>query len=349
MKTTGLGQGSMKQALIVVVFVIALVAWFFLWFRNEGAVATSAARPWPGGMGSLDAVSNRWPSLEANDASVKLTALAKALPENQVVADFVAREIARGDLSIGDPPALPEVVEIRELLLREPIVWERRIAFDDTVVAEIRGLQMRVARALVASALAKARARDLAAWDDLEAAWKLTRSLEEHPQMMAQTAVLTITRMINAVAWKMPLPVPAWFGELQDRDNVRPLLEAFQYQAAWYSKDGAWFPTKSLADSVDRDRGIAEALFKETRCEVNTPMNDLGTDLSSVWRRAFRARAEREAVANALRVREGKSIETSSRCSDGGWVFDGTTLRFSREIPTSAPDTPMPLVLQVAQ
>jgi hypothetical protein len=78
-------------------------------------------------------------------------------------------------------------------------------------------------------------------------------------------------------------------------------------------------------------------------------MNDLGTDLSSVWRRAFRARAEREATANALRVRAGKSIETNSRCTDGRWMFDGTTLRFSREIATAAPDTPMPLVLQVKQ
>ncbi len=127
----------MKQALIVVsVLAIALVAWFLLWFRNEDAVATSAARPWPGEMGSLDAVGNRWPSLKANDASVKLTALAKALPENKIVDDFVEREIARGELTIGDPPALPDVSAIRDLLLREPIVWERRVKFDDTVVAK---------------------------------------------------------------------------------------------------------------------------------------------------------------------------------------------------------------------
>jgi hypothetical protein len=337
----------MKQALIVVVVAIALVAWFFLWFRNEGAVATSAARPWPGGMGSLDAAANRWPSLKANDASVKLTEVAQALPKSDQVDDFVEREIARGELTIGEPPALPDVSAIRELLLSEPVVWERQVEFDNTVIAEIRGVQMRVARALVASALTKARGNDPAAWEDLHAAWKLARSLEDHPQMMAQTAVLTMARMINAVAWKMPLPAPAWIGELQERDNVRPLLEAFQYQAAWYSDDGAWFPTKWLADAVDRDRGIAEALFKETRCDVNTPMNDLGTDLSSVWRRAFRARAEREATANALRVRGGKSIETRSQCSDGGWMFDGTTLRFSREIATAAPDKPMPLALQV--
>jgi hypothetical protein len=298
-------------------------------------------------MGPLDTASNRWPSLKANEASVNLTELAKALPKSDVADDFVEREIARGELTIGDPPALPDVSTIRELLLREPVVWERRLEFDDTVVAEMRGVQMRAARALVANALTKARRNDVTAWDDLHAAWRLARSLEEHPQMMVQTAVLTIARMINAVAWKMPLPAPAWLDELQDRDNVQPLLEAFQYQAASYSKDGAWFPTKWLADSVDRDRGIAEALFKETRCDVNTPMNDLGTDLSSVWRRAFRARAEREATANALRVRAGKSIETRSRCSDGAWTFDGTTVRFSREIPTAAPDTPMPLVLRV--
>jgi hypothetical protein len=80
---------------------------------------------------------------------------------------------------------------------------------------------------------------------------------------------------------------------------------------------------------------------------VNPSMNELGTDLTSGWRRAFRYRAEREAAANALRVREGTSIETGSRCSDGGWMFDGETLRFSREIATAAPDTPMPLVLRV--
>src|ERR687892_233645 len=113
----------MKQALIVIVVAIALVAWLLLWFRDEGAVATSAARPWPGGMGSLDGVVNRWPSLEANDASLKLTALANALPKNEVVDDFVEREIARGELTIGDPPALPDVSAIRELLLNDPIVW----------------------------------------------------------------------------------------------------------------------------------------------------------------------------------------------------------------------------------
>lgn len=338
----------MKQALIVVIALMGLVGWVVLSFRDEEAVATSAARSWPGEMGALDAADDRWPTLKANDASTQLTTLAKTLPKNEAVEKFVEREMKRGELAIGDPPPLSDVTAIRDLLLREPIVWESRIEFDDVQVGERRMMQMTVARVLVASALTKARANNPAAWEDLHAAWNLAKSLNEHPQMMAQTAALTMARMINAVAWKMPTPAPTWFGELQQRDNVRPLLEAFQYQVASYGGSGSqWFPTKWLAGSVDHDRQIAEQLFNLTRCDVTTPMNDLGTDLSSVWRRAFRYRAEREATANALRVREGKSIETNSRCSDGSWTFDGTTLRFSREIATAPPDTPMPLVLRV--
>jgi len=337
----------MKKALIVVA-AIALVLWVISWFRVPDAVMKSAARPWPGG-GTLDSVDNRFPQLQANSASVKLMALANALPKTEAAGDFVAREIARGEVTIGGLPALHDVSAIRELLLREPIVWQRRdgIGGGNDANAE-RAAQMTAARALVASALVKARANDPASWEDLHAAWKLARSLDGHPQMMVQTAAFSIARMINAVAWKMPLPAPAWLAELQARDSVPPLIAAFQYSAASYAQDGLrLFPTKMLADSVDRDRGIAEELAKETRCDVNARANELGTDLRFVWRRAFRYRAEREATSNALRIREGKPIEPASRCSDGGWTFDGTTLRFTREIATAAPDRPMPLTLRV--
>ncbi|HEV7765631.1 MAG TPA: hypothetical protein VGQ76_11565 [Thermoanaerobaculia bacterium] len=340
----------MKKVLIVVVVAVALVVWVVSWFRTPEIVATSGAQAWPGGMGGLDSVANRFPPLQANDASVKLTALANALPKNEVVDDFVAREITRGALAIAEPPALPDVSAIRELVLREPIVWTRHDGIDHPDTAAMRGVQLTAARALVASALTKARANDPAAWEDLHATWKLAGALNAHPQLMTQTAALTTARMINAVAWKMPLPAPAWLGELQQRDSVRPLLEAFQFSAASYWTDGAqMFPTKWLADSVEHDRRIAEELFKTTRCDVSASSNELGTDLTFVWRRAFRYRAEREATANALRVREGKPIDPASVCSDGGWTFDGKVLRFNREIATAAPDRPMPLVLQIKE
>ncbi|MDQ3280799.1 MAG: hypothetical protein M3Q69_05235 [Acidobacteriota bacterium] len=338
------------KKLLVAVAAIALVVWVASWFRNPDLVARSAAHEWPGGLGTLESVAARLTPLEANAASVKLTALARALPKDEARDEFVAREITRGELTIGEPPALPgDLSAVRELLLHEPIVWARDAGIGEVGSPETsarRTTQLTLARALVASALVKARANDASAWDDLHAVWNLARSLDSEPEMMMQTAALWMVRAINAVAWKMPLPAPAWFHELQQRDAVPRLLAAFQYQAATYWVDGArTFPTKWLADSVAKDRSIAEELSHETSCDVRPPMNDLGTDLSSVWRRAFRFRAEREATANALRVREGKAIETRSRCSDGHWTFDGTTLRFSREITTPPPDRPMPLVL----
>jgi len=116
------------------------------------------------------------------------------------------------------------------------------------------------------SALTKARAEDPAAWEDLHARWKLARALDGHPQMMAQTAALATARMINAVAWKLPLPAPAWLRDLQERDNVRPLLEAFHHSAASYWEDGAqMFPTKWLSMSVEHDRFSLSARTKSQR------------------------------------------------------------------------------------
>ncbi|HEX7706848.1 MAG TPA: hypothetical protein VF701_10370 [Thermoanaerobaculia bacterium] len=344
----------MKKALIVVAIIAAVsgvVLWVVSWFRTPEAVATSAARLWPGELGALDSVAARLPPLQANDASMKLMALAGALPENEAVDEFVAREMAGDELTIGEPPPLPEVSTIRDLLLREPIVWPRDGGVGDIGSAETsarRGMTMTVARALVASALTKARAGDPTSWEELHAVWRLALSLDEQPEMMMQTAAFSMARMINAVAWRLPLPAPEWFGELQERDHVGRLLEAFQYQAASYWEDGArLFPTKWLADSVEHDRLIAEELFDTTTCDVNVRANELGVDLSSVWRRAFRFRAELEATANALRVREGMPIEPDSRCSDGAWILEGATLRFSRDIATAPPDRPMPLVLLI--
>src|SRR5438094_10649826 len=107
----------MKKGLVVGA-AIALVVWAVSWFRTADAVATSGAQAWPGGMGALGAVADRFPPLQANEASVKLTALANALPKNQAVDNFVAREISRGELTIGGAPALPEGSAIRKLASR---------------------------------------------------------------------------------------------------------------------------------------------------------------------------------------------------------------------------------------
>lgn len=351
-------HSALKKALLAL-SVIALGAWLASWLIGRvvssawagNAVATAAARPWPAELGAVDAVANRYPPLQSNEAAAKLTSLANALPKGEAVNGFLSREIVRGELSIGKPPPLPDVSALRELLLRETVVWKRPGGvgqIGDEATTASRVAQMTAARSLVASALAKARAHDPAAWEDLHAVWNLAQSVEAQPQMMEQTAAFSMVRMINGVAWKMPLPAPRWFGDLQKRDHVRPLLEAFQYQAASYWKSYARvFPTKWLAGSIEHDRHIAEAVFNATACDVSGRANELGVDLTSVWRRALRYRAEREATANALRLRDGKPIEPKSACSDGTWSFDGTTLRFTHDIPLAKGDKSMPLALRI--
>ena len=72
----------MKKALIIVMAVLGLVSSVFFSFRDEGAVATSAGQEWPGQMGNLQKAEERWPLVEPNEASKKVTSLAEALPKN---------------------------------------------------------------------------------------------------------------------------------------------------------------------------------------------------------------------------------------------------------------------------
>ena len=167
---------------------------------------------------------------------------------------------------------------------------------------------------------------------------------------------MSMTRAINAVAWKMPLPVPAWFHEVQDCDFVRRLFETQQYEN-WRRWRYRLFPLKPFSETIERDRRLAGDLVRVTECEVRPrPAAPIAPgaadvyDLDITWQRAFRYRVEREATANALRARAGQAIEEGSRCSDGAWSFDGKTLRFTK--PVALPeqrDTSMPLTLTCVQ
>jgi hypothetical protein len=91
-----------------------------------------------------------------------------------------------------------------------------------------------------------------------------------------------------------------------------------------------------------------------TECELHGvetgDRSDPALRLDIGWQRAFRYRVEREATANVLRARAKQPIEERSRCSDGGWSFDGKTLRFAK--PIALPerlDTSMPLMLEVRE
>lgn len=329
--------------LVLLAAAVYVASWF--WAGDE--VAAAAARPWPDGLGTLAAVPGRYPPQHENEAARELTKLADPIAENDAVTTYMRQEIARGELTIAEPPAIAGVSAIRDLLLSEPVVWERDISIQHGGLLTKVPMYLSLMRALVASALGRARQHDVAAWDDLHAAWNLTKSLDGHPHLILRIVAMSMTRAINAVGWKMPLPVPAWFDEVQDRDLVRPLVETLQYEN-WRTWRHRKFPVKPFAETIDRERSFTGELTRVTECEFHrvseTPNLDIG------WQRAFRYRVEREATANALRARAGQRIEEGSHCSDGGWSFDGKTLRFGK--PIALPerrDTSMPLTLHVGE
>jgi hypothetical protein len=343
----------MRKALVLLV-VLAAMVYVASWFWAGDEVAAAAARPWPDGLGTLAAVPDRYPPRHENEAARKLTKLAGSITENEAITSYVRQEIARGKLTIAEPPRIADVSAIRELLLHEPVVWESNL------LQQHGGLLLKVAmyrslmRVLVANALGHARRHDAAAWEDLHAAWNLTKSLDGHPQLILQIMAMSMTRAINAVAWKMPLPAPAWFGEVQNRDYVRLLFETLQFEN-WRKWREQKFPVKPFAKAIERDRTLTSELARVTECECNRVIetgnrSDPNGRLDIGWQRAFRYRVEREATANALRARAGQPIAERSRCSDGRWSFDGKTLRFAR--PIALPerrDTSMPLTLHVGE
>jgi len=343
----------MKKVLVLFVL-LAVAVYVASWFWAGDEVAAAAARPWPDGLGTLAAVSDRYPPQHENESARRLTRLAGTFAENDAVTAYVRQEIARGELTIAAPPAIADVTAIRDLLLREPVVWERDLSQQHGGLLPKVAMHVSLMRALVASALGRARQHDAAAWNDLHAAWNLTKSLDPHPHPILRIVAMSMTRAINAVAWKMPLPVPAWFDEVQSRDFVRPLLETLQYER-WLQWRNQKFPVKPFAAAIDRERAITGEFARMTECEFRGPVDTgdrtdpVGT-LDIAWQRAFRYRAEREAIANALRARAGLPIEEGSRCSDGRWIFDGKTLRFPTPIALHERlDTSMPLTLRVRE
>src|SRR5262245_53152276 len=325
----------MKKALIVLALLAAAV-YVVSWFWAEDEVAAAATRPWPDGLGTLAAVPARYPPQHENEAARKLTTLAGAVAENDAVTTYVRQEIARGELTIAEPPAMADLSAIRDLLLREQVVWERNLSQQHGGLLPKLAMHRTLMRILVASALGRARQHDVAAWDDLHAAWNLTKSLDEHPHLILRIVAMSMTRAINAVAWKMPLPVPAWFAEVRNRDLLRPLLETLQFEN-WRTWRLQTFPMKPFAERIERERTLTGELARVTECEFNrVPETGDRSDplgrLDIGWQRAFRYRVEREATANALRARAGQPIKEGSQCSDGRWSFDGKTLRFAKPI-----------------
>jgi hypothetical protein len=307
-------------------------------------------------------------------------------PVRKAIGEYVKAEQERSESTIGEPPA--EVLSylttheaaidaLREHLLHgDPIAWEIDVSKGmDAPIPNLLG-HMQVARLLTTRALLRARKHDVRAGDDLHAAWRLTQTLQARPELISQLIALAMSRMVNASAWKLPESDTAWLDEMRNVDHRRLLLGGYQYDTwlMWRhgeeSTQGAiWTIARphlrwSVADMTDHQRRIAAEVAATTACAFdgeafsrhvtesiprwNTFAKIATPDIGSVWQRAFRASAEREATMNAVRIAKDQPIVAKSVCSDGAWRFENDRLTFSLDLPKSnVNETVMPLSLAI--
>ncbi|HEV7766213.1 MAG TPA: hypothetical protein VGQ76_14505 [Thermoanaerobaculia bacterium] len=383
--------------LIIVLLGLILVAWVVADVVGDRQYEQLGEEQWPAGLGTLASVEGRFPPVQTNDSAKRLIAFAAPLgisfaqpssgkpdPMNGLIGDYVKAEHERADGTIALPsPSIvahlaahsAEIDALRDHLLRgETIEWDLDVSKGHDAPMPNLLAHMKIVRVLTARALVKARENDVGAWDDLHAAWRLSRSLEARPELISRLIVLSMDRTVNAAAWKLPPANAPWLEELQKSDPRRLLLAAHQNEAWSMWRHGIPGGVSGVigrpyirwvaVDMVRRQRVMAEEIAAMTTCGVDgnafsqRHFEDIPRwnfiariampSIGNAWQRAFRAVAEREATANAMRIGQGQPIVTTSVCSDGAWSFNNGRLAFSRELPKASPsETQMPLSLVI--
>lgn len=340
---------------VVIVLLVCVVAYGVVWIAALRESAKVVKSPWPGDLGSLESMAQRFPRQADSAAALQLVELAERLNIDTIhptLQSYVNAEIQRPELAIAPPPAdasaylasqAMAIVAVREHLLSSgEIAWER------DAPAPNLAAHLKLTRLLVANALVRARNGDAGAWTDLQAARNLSRSLHGHPELITQIIALSMARTINAASWKMPLPPPPWLDESVDYVRIFQRSRQYDQWLLWKHRAGS-NPLRRLeiADAIERQLETARRIDRVRECDFDgEALSRDAPNLREAWRRAFRYRVEREAARNALRVRAGQPL-LKSRCADGQWSFDGTWLRFSREIAPAQREAAMPLALRV--
>lgn len=387
----------MKRALPLVLLITGTVTILFGVLAVGAMIGWARAghTPWPADLGRLEDLPSQFPKREPSASALRLAQLARPLgvdfaqkktkaDAGEGVANFVNGEQVRDVLVIGEPPAaVAEYIAtharaidtVRDHLIRSnDIAWT--VDLDKKFEAPLPNLlaHQHVVRLLVARALIRARTGDAGAWEDLHAASMLDRSLQRRPELLSQLISLHFARMINAAAWKLPLPAPGWLSELHAIDRRRLMLRGLQYDTwlLWRhgpeEVGGAWkFLTRpylrvSVGNMAVHQRATAIELanvkacgfegdeYFERRLKELSRWNIVGRiavpNIGTVWSRVLRHEVEREATANALRARTGEPVSAESRCSDGSWRYDDGRISFTRAIPGIG-KTDMPLALSL--
>src|SRR5437764_5753069 len=334
----------MKKAILISI-AVPVVAWVLLWIVATSMERSVASRAWPTGLEGLDSVPSRYPERDAEtSAALALTRLtvprgvdiaARVERQSRVAPptrkeydaiktplhDYIDAQLGRPSNAIDDAPSAlvayladhrAQLDAVRaHLLSGAPIAWKMQLAKGfEAPIPNLLG-HMEIARLFVADALVKARGGDAAAWDDLHAVWLLDGGLRPRPDLISQLISLAMARMTNAAAAKMPLPEPAWLGEVRAVDYRRSFMAAMQSEAwSWthviHAGGHLASPYIRLcgADVAEHVRVALLNMAKSSACDVGDTLsqdvnsmlprwNVLGRiavpNIAATWQRAARA------------------------------------------------------------
>ncbi|HVE71762.1 MAG TPA: hypothetical protein VNI54_10365 [Thermoanaerobaculia bacterium] len=334
-----------------------------LFFGRSRVETGTAVRAWPMGLGVVADAPKHFPPTKETAAATKLVTLAKNAgvdlraerdQYNEVIdrdvreafADYLQKQLERGSDAIDAPPSdvtrwlsdkAASLDEIKEL-----VTSGEEIAFATDINKRgpeagpnLLGLQ-HLHRTFVVRALIATREKSPEAWDELAVAWGLTEPLWRLPDGLSAMTASTGSRFVNSAAGKLPMPPAPWFREVHAFHYERAFAAAQQAEA-WRAKTPA-FNVRVL--------GMTEEVLRARACDSSSPQFDavrakLGAratpSLISSWERLMRFRAEREATARVMLMRQGQPVPRESQCSDGSWEVTAKSFKFTRDIPVDRP------------
>lgn len=369
----------------IAIFAAALtIALVVVWAAASHVVSTPVVAS--GDAVQLD-VPRHFPDRNENETATRLLAIVAAVDNDDlrdgrsIAIEYIRREVASPAAVPAAPP--PDVAKyldknaktiqtLRALLASNaPPVWKQRAnELLDRPEPEF-GLHMTLFTLFAADALAQCnRGSATTAWTDAGAIWTLAASLWNRPERNSVLLALSGSRILGAIAIKLPAPAPRWWNDFVAFNPRPPLLRSMQYEAWSMRTNAERYPVGEpeeetglrevarraaeplvrpirvlQADAQARDaRTVARALAVATPCDV-MPDSARRIDLSVTIQRLNRFIIEREGVARLLaaeahRARSGEwpdRIDDRSACTNERWIYarsaDGIELSFSGTVP----------------
>jgi hypothetical protein len=381
--------------LLFILVACAVIVWLGLTMAARVAVNEAIAKPWPDQLGPVRDVRSRYPEhgttqeaqmvvqvaahvriqLGERGEEASTSPIDKQL-DDQLIA-FAYGQLAGPDDAIDAPP--PDVASYledhqaaldglaRTVIGFGPLIdWQSDLGEDQQRYPNRVG-HLQLARALAADALVKARGGDASAWDDVHAIVLLARPLLRHEDPNSVAAGLSLDRLANGVARKLPPPVPAWWREVNELDARRAVIAAEQAEAwfiwQWLSRIRGRHRIEafllsplfdaSVSGYLNGKRRAAEEFAASHDCAFDVKASDrrwqfpawsilkrnryLTIGSGTAFQRAAVFDFERSATERVMAIKEHRPTPATSRCTDGTWSYADGVLRFSIPIPIDPP------------